>query len=78
MTLLSEIHVSVDIGYQQHSVAIGLASGELLDEFDIAHRPEGFADFFSRIEKAQVKHGGDVMGKGDALIFRGNWVYPYP
>ena len=60
MTLLSEIHVSVDIGYQQHSVAIGLASGELLDEFDIAHRPEGFADFFARIEKAQVKHGGDV------------------
>jgi hypothetical protein len=29
----SEIHVSLDIGSKQHNVAIGLSSGELLDEF---------------------------------------------
>src|SRR4030095_7811484 len=45
--------VSVDVGYRRHSVAIGLPSGEVLEEFEIAHRPEGFAEFFSRIEKHQ-------------------------
>jgi hypothetical protein len=48
-----EIRVSVDVGYRRHSVAIGLPSGEVLEEFEIAHRPEGFAEFFSRIEKHQ-------------------------
>jgi transposase len=32
-------------------VAIGLSSGEVLEEFEIEHRPEGFQEFFSRIEK---------------------------
>ena len=48
-----EIRVSVDVGYRRHSVAIGLPSGEVLEEFEIAHRPEGFEQFFSRIEKHQ-------------------------
>ena len=34
-------------------MAIGLPSGEVLEEFEIAHRPEGFEEFFSRIEKHQ-------------------------
>ncbi len=46
-----ELRVSVDVGYRRHSVAIGLPSGEVLEEFEIAHRPEGFEEFFSRIEK---------------------------
>ena len=46
-----EVRVSVDVGYRSHSVAIGLPSGEVLEEFEIAHRPEGFREFFSRIEK---------------------------
>lgn len=46
-----ELRVSVDVGYRRHSVAIGLASGEVLEEFEIEHRLEGFQDFFSRIEK---------------------------
>jgi transposase len=41
----------VDVGYRRHSVAIGLPSGEVLEEFEIEHRPEGFHEFFSRIEK---------------------------
>lgn len=46
-----ELRVSVDVGYRRHSVAIGLPSGEVLEEFEIEHRPEGFHEFFSRIEK---------------------------
>jgi transposase len=41
-------------------VAIGLPSGELLEEFEIAHRPEGFAEFFTRIEKQQKTRGCGV------------------
>jgi transposase len=41
----------VDVGYRRHSVAMGLSSGEVLEEFEIDHRPEGFQEFFSRIEK---------------------------
>lgn len=48
-----ELRVSVDVGYRRHSVAMGMSSGEVLEEFEIEHRPEGFADFFSRIEKHQ-------------------------
>src|SRR5437879_6247991 len=40
--------------------AIGLPSGEVLEEFEIAHRPEGFAEFFSRIEKQQKIRGCEV------------------
>jgi transposase len=46
-----ELRVSVDVGYRRHSVAIGLPNGEVLEEFEIEHRPEGFHEFFSRIEK---------------------------
>jgi transposase len=46
-----EIRVSVDVGYRSHHVAIGSSSGEVLEEFEIAHRIEGFEYFFSRIEK---------------------------
>ena len=46
-----ELRVSVDVGFRRHSVAMGLSSGEVLEEFEIDHRPEGFQEFFSRIEK---------------------------
>jgi transposase len=39
------------VGYRRHSVAIGLPNGEVLEEFEIAHGPEGFQEFFLRIEK---------------------------
>jgi transposase len=52
-----ELRVSVDVGYRRHSVAIGLASGEILEEFEIEHRLEGFEEFFSRIEKHNPNKG---------------------
>jgi transposase len=55
-----EIRVSVDVGCHSHNVAIGLSSGEVLEEFQIPHRPEGFQHFFSRIEKHQKKRGYPV------------------
>ena len=55
-----ELRVSVDVGYRRHSVPIGLASGEVLEEFEIAHRPEGFEQFFSRIEKHQKVRACEV------------------
>jgi hypothetical protein len=41
-------------------VAIGLASGEGLEELEINHRPEGFQEFFSRIEKHDKTESGSV------------------
>jgi len=34
-----ELRISVDVGYRRHSVAMGLSSGEVLEEFEIDHRP---------------------------------------
>jgi transposase len=56
----SYIRVSVDVGCHNHSVAIGLPTGEVLDEFDLAHRPEGFELFFARVERYQRQYGGEV------------------
>lgn len=60
MSIPHQIRVSVDIGYTQHSVAIGLSGSERIEEFEIQHRPEGFAEFFSRIESIRCRHGGSV------------------
>ena len=48
-TIPLEVRVSVDIGCHQHRVAIGLSSGEVLEECDIVHQAEGFDHFFARI-----------------------------
>ena len=55
-----ELRVSVDVGSRRHSVAIGLPNGEVLEEFEISHRVEGFQEFFSRIEKHQKQRGCPV------------------
>lgn len=55
------LQVSVDIGSANHSVAIGLSTGEFLDEFSIAHQPDGFKEFFSRIETHQRRYGHPVL-----------------
>jgi len=60
MTTTSDIRVSIDVGCHSHSVAIGLPGGEVLDEFDLPHRPEGFELFFDRIEHHYHRHGGEV------------------
>ena len=51
-----EIRVSVDVGCYQHSVAIGLSGGELVEEFGFDHSPEGFRHFFDRIAHQEAQH----------------------
>ncbi len=60
MVLRPKLKVSIDVGCHRHSVAVGLSTGELLEEFDIDHRPEGFAEFFSRVERYQRRYPGPV------------------
>ena len=55
-----ELRVGVDVGCHSHNVAIGLSTGEILEEFSIAHEPEGFRQFFSRIEKNERTYGCPV------------------
>jgi hypothetical protein len=55
MTTTSDIRVSVDVGCHHHS---GLPIGQVLDEFDMEHRPEGFNLFFQRIEDLQENRDG--------------------
>lgn len=58
--LALELRVSVDVGCHSHNVAIGLSTGEIVDEFSIVHGPEGFRHFFSRIEKQEREFGCPV------------------
>ena len=51
-----EVLVGVDVGGGQHSIAVGLSDGTLLDEFDIEHRPDGFAQFFERVEQYSQRY----------------------
>lgn len=55
------LQVSVDVGCANHSVAVGLSTGQLLEEFTIVHQPQGFKDFFSRIETYERRYSCEVM-----------------
>ena len=54
------LRVSVDVGCYQHSVAVGLSDGTLLDEFELLHDPAGFDRFFERIDRLRDRHGSTV------------------
>ncbi len=51
-----QLRVGVDVGSRCHTVAIGLSDGSLLEEFEIPHTPEGFREFFTRIEACGRRH----------------------
>lgn len=55
-SIIPEIRVSVDVGCHSHSVAIGLSGGELIEEFEIDHTPEGFNHFFTRIARQEARY----------------------
>ncbi len=59
-SIIPEIRVSVDVGCHSHSVAIGLSGGELIEEFEIDHNPEGFNHFFTRIARQESRYGFPV------------------
>lgn len=45
-----EIRVCMDIGSESHQVAIGLSTGEILEEFGISHTPHDIQLFFQKID----------------------------
>jgi len=55
-----QLRVGVEVGSQCHSVAVGLADGSLLEEFEIPHTAAGFGDFFARIEGHAKRHSSPV------------------
>jgi hypothetical protein len=71
-----ELRVSVDVGYRRHSVAIGLPNGEVLEEFEIAHRPEGFKEFFSRASRStKTSEAARLRSRWKATTgMRGRWI----
>lgn len=60
METTSDLRVSIDVGCYQHSVAVGLPCGKLLEEFELAHEPEGFDRFFDCVEMLKQRYGGEV------------------
>jgi transposase len=56
----TQLHVAIDVGSQQHRVAIGWEEGEPIEEFDCAHTPAGISDFFNRIRKHEEPHHAEV------------------
>jgi len=56
----TQLHVAIDVGSQQHRVAIGWAEGDPIEEFDCPHTPAGLNDFFSRIRKHEDSHHAEV------------------
>lgn len=54
------IRVSIDVGCHNHSVAIGLPDGHVLDEFEIEHNAKGFKAFFQHVEKWEAKYAWPV------------------
>lgn len=51
----SEIRICMDIGNKKHHVAIGLSTGEVLENFDLHHTPTAIQKFFHKIDNYQ-KH----------------------
>ena len=51
-----EIRVCVDVGSRKHYVAIGLSTGQILEEFSFEHTPEGIDLFFKHITDWKSKY----------------------
>jgi len=56
----TQLHVAIDVGSQQHRVALGWEEGEPIEEFDCAHTSAGLSDFFKRIRKHEDIHHAEV------------------
>jgi len=67
MVLRPELRVSVDVGCHRHSAAVGLTDLELLEDFDIDHRPEEFAtsSIASTVISAAIRSWLMPLGYGE-------------
>jgi len=48
---MNSLQVGIDVGCRCHRVAVGMADGTLIEQFDLEHQPASFAEFFARIER---------------------------
>lgn len=56
-----EIRVCIDVGSQKHYVAVGLSTGQRLDEFSLSHTAEGINLFFERLNKLQLQYNFPIV-----------------
>ena len=56
MATAYELRVCMDIGSQSHQVAIGLSSGEILEEFGMSHTPVDIQLFLNKLESYKEQH----------------------
>src|SRR5580692_1759846 len=61
MLTQTEIRVCMDIGSHQHRVLIGLANGDILEEFDLPHTPSAIKQFFHKTETYQNKYSAQIV-----------------
>lgn len=70
---MAELRVAIDIGSKKHRVGIGNSEGRLLEEFEITHDRDGFAEFFKRVTTIEKSLGLPVVV---AIEGRGGWARP--
>ena len=70
---MAELRVALDIGSDQHRVAIGTGDGKIVEEFDITHNREGFELFFSRIAVHEKRLKLPVIVAMEGI---GGWARP--
>ncbi len=70
---MESLLVGIDVGCRRHRVAVGMADGALLDQFDLDHQPTAFSAFFSRVERQAAKHGLSVSVGMEGY---GGWARP--
>lgn len=70
---MNSLLVGIDVGCRRHRVAIGMPDGQLLDQFDLDHKPASFQTFFSRVEKQSMQYGLPVCVGMEGY---GGWARP--
>jgi len=69
----SELQVAVDVGARRHRVAVGDATGRLIEEFDLEHTAAGLSGFFNRLERLAAKR---KMSVAVAMEGFNGWARP--
>lgn len=69
-----EIRVSIDVGCYQHAIAVGLSTGELIEEFEINHNQEGFDAFFNKLHTLEKDYSAQVSV---AMEGYNGWARPF-
>ncbi len=69
-----EIRVSIDVGCYQHAIAVGLSTGELIDEFEVNHTQKGFDQFFDKLDQFKSNYNAPISV---AMEGYNGWARPF-